>query len=304
VLAFLVRRLLSVVAVMVGVVALVFSIFYAFRPEQISDGTGFLHQLVHYLDRVFLHFDLGTSWDRGLSFQPIAPLLRQSFPADLSLVAGGIVVGAVGGIALGAIASQRRGTLLARGLDGFAAFGMSAPVYWVGAMMVVFFHPEVGKFARLPISEPNTYEPLTHDPLKWLQSLWLPWIILGLPLAAITMRMMRAQLTETLDEDFVRTARGKGLSPARVMRRHAIPAASAPVISLIGVTMGTLITNAVLLEYTFSIPGMFSLMTRALGQGDLPVVQGVAIASALLVAMANLLADFVHAWLDPRVRTN
>ena len=301
-LAFVVRRLLSVVAVMVGVAALVFSVFYAFRPERISDGTGYLNQLVHFLDRAFLHLDLGTSWDRQLSFQRIVPLLRHTFPADLSLVAGGLVVGTALGIFLGAVATRRRGTLLARGLDGFAAFGMSAPVYWVGAMFVVFFHPEVGKFARLPISEPNTYKPLTHDPLSWLQSLWLPWIVLGLPLAAITMRMMRAQLSEVLEEDFVRTARGKGLSSARVMRRHAIPAASAPVISLIGVTMGTLIVNAILLEYTFSIPGMFRLMTRAMAQGDLAVIEGVAIAGALLVVTANLLADLVHAWLDPRVR--
>jgi peptide/nickel transport system permease protein len=303
VLAFLIRRLLSVVAVMVAVAALVFSVFYAFRPERIADGTGYPHQLLHFLDRAFLHFDLGTSWQRQLSFQPVAPLLRHSFPADLSLVVGGVVMGTALGIALGAVATRRRGTLLARGLDGFAAFGMSAPVYWLGAMVVVFFHPEVGQIARLPISKPNTYVPLTADPLGWLQSLWLPWIILGLPLAAITMRMMRATLTETLEEDFVRTARGKGLSPGRVMRRHAIPAASAPVISLVGVTMGTIITNAILLETTFSIPGMFSLMTRALGEVDLPVIEGVAIAGALLVVTANLLADLIHGWLDPRVRT-
>jgi peptide/nickel transport system permease protein len=301
-LAFVVRRLLSVVAVVVGAAALVFSVFYAIRPERISDGTGYPHQLVHFLDRAVLHFDLGTSSDRLLSFQPVAPLLRQSLPADLSLVVGGLVVGAALGIALGAVAAQRRGTLMGRGLDVFAAFGMSAPVYWLGAMAVVLFHPEVGRFARLPVSKPNTYEPLTHDPLAWLQSLWLPWLILGLPLAAITMRMMRATLAETLDEDFVRTARGKGLSPARVMRRHAVPAASAPVISLVGVTMGTLITNAILLEYTFSIPGVFSLMRRAMDQGDFPVIEGVAIAGALLVVLANLLADLVHAWLDPRVR--
>ena len=127
-------------------------------------------------------------------------------------------------------------------------------------------------------------------------------MILGLPLAAITMRMMRATLTETLEEDYVRTARGKGLSPGRVMRRHAIPAASAPVISLVGVTMGTLVVNAILLEYTFSIPGMFSLMRRAMDQADFPVIEGVAIAGAVLVVVANLLADLVHAWLDPRVR--
>src|SRR5919204_2142190 len=290
-LAFVVRRLLSVAAVVVAATALVFTVFYAFRPERVSDGTGYPHQLGRFLDRVFLHFDFGRSQDRLLSFQPIAPLLRHSFPADLSLVAGGLVVGTALGIFLGAVATKRRGTLVARGLDGFAAFGMSAPVYWVGAMFVVFFHPEVGKFARLPISTPNTYQPLTHDPLEWLQSLWLPWLILGLPLAAITMRMMRATLSETLEEDFVRTARGKGLSPARVMRRHAVPAASAPVIALVGVTTSTVVTNAILLEYTFSIPGMFKLMTRAMDIADIPIIQGVAIAGAVLVVTANLLAD-------------
>jgi peptide/nickel transport system permease protein len=301
-LAYVVRRLLSVVAVLVGAAALVFTTFYAFRPERIADGTGYPHQLLHFLDRTFLHFDLGTSTQRQLSFQPVAPLLRQSFPADLSLVVGGIVVGMVMGIVLGTVASGRRGTLVGRGLDAFAAFGMSAPVYWMGAMAVVLFHPEVGRVARLPISKPNTYEPLTHNPSAWLQSLWLPWIILGLPLAAITLRMMRATLAETLQEDFIRTAYGKGLSPARVLRRHAVPAASAPVISLVGVSMGTLITNAILLEYTFSIPGMFHLMTNALGNVDLPVIEGAVLAGALLVVLANLLADLAHAWLDPRVR--
>src|SRR5262249_48323948 len=164
--------------------------FYAFRPETVPDGTGYFHQLFHYLDRVFLHFDLGTSWDRQLSFGPVAPLLRESFPADLSLVAGGLAVGAALGVFLGARAGNPRGGPLAGGaLAGCAAFGWGAPVYWVGAMFVVFSPPEVGLVARLPISEPNTYQPLTHDPLAWLQSLWLPWIVLGLPLSAITMRM-------------------------------------------------------------------------------------------------------------------
>ena len=215
-------------------------------------------------------------------------MLKASFPADLSLVAGGLLAGTVAGVALGAVAQQRRGTFVARGLDGFAAFGMSAPVYWVGAMTVVFFHPQVGEIARLPISKPNTYKPLTDDPLAWLQSLWLPWIILGLPLAAITMRMMRASLHETFEEDFVRTARGKGLTARRVMRRHAIPAASAPVISLVGVTMGTLITNAILLEYTFSIPGMFQPHDAGARQRRPAGHRGCRHRRALLVVLANL----------------
>lgn len=301
--AFLIRRLLSVVAVVVAAAALVFSVFYAFRPERIADGTGYPRQLGHFLARAFLHLDLGRSWDRQLSFRPVMDLVRESFPADVSLVLGGIVVGAAVGSVLGALAAtHRRGSLVGRALDGFAAFGMSAPVYWVGAMAVLFFHPEVGFVARLPISSPNSYEPLTREPLAWLGSLWLPWIILGIPLAAITMRMMRASLVETLDEDFVRTARGKGVSPIRVMSRHAMPAASSPVLSLVGVSMSTVVTNAILLEHTFSIPGVFALTTQALGSADLPVIEGVAIAGAVLVVFANLAADVLHAWLDPRVR--
>ncbi|HEX7299056.1 MAG TPA: ABC transporter permease [Solirubrobacteraceae bacterium] len=301
-LVFVVRRVLSVLAVMVGVAAVVFSVSFALRPERVDDGSGYPHQLLHYLERAFLHADLGRSTDVRTGAQPVMAVVRAGLPADLSLVVGGLLVGAALGIALGALAERRRGSLVGRGLDGFAAFGMSAPVYWVGAMVVVFFHPEVGRLARLPISTPNTYEPLTHDPLAWLQSLWLPWIILGLPLTAITMRMMRSTLSDVMREDFVRTAYGKGLSRARVLRRHAVPAASAPVISLVGVSMGTLITNATLLELTFSVPGNFSLLTRALDEGDLPLIQGVAIAGAVFVVAANLLADLVHAWLDPRVR--
>jgi peptide/nickel transport system permease protein len=248
---------------------------------------------------VFLHADLGRSVQRNSGARPVMDMLREGFPADLSLVLGGLVVGAAGGVALGAVAQRNRGTLAGRGLEGFSAFAMSAPVYWVGLMAVQFFHPQIGRVARLPISVPNTYRPLTDDPLKWLESLWLPWIVLGLPLAAITMRMMRSTLADTLEEDFVRTAHAKGLTPARVLRRHAIPAA---VISLVGVSMGTVITNAILLEHVFSIPGVFDLMTQAINNADVPLLEGVAIAGAVLVVIANLLADLLHAWLDPRVR--
>ena len=188
----------------------------AFRPERVADGTGYFHQLAHYLDRVFLHLDLGTSLRararlpadhaaaaRVLPGRPVArgrrPRGRARRPASPWAPWP----------SSGAARSWRAGSTASR------PSAWRAPVYWVGAMTVVFFHPQVGEVARLPITKPNTYQPLTHDPLAWLQSLWLPWIILGLPLAAITMRMMRASLAETFDEDFVRTARGKGLTPGR-----------------------------------------------------------------------------------------
>ena len=195
----------------------------------------------HYLERAFLHFDLGTSHERGaeLPADRAAAARRASRPTCRWWPAASSS-GRRAGIALGAVAQQRRGTLVARGLDGFAAFAHERAGL-LGRGDDGRLLPSGGRArsraCRSP--SPTPTEPLTHDPLAWLQSLWLPWIILGLPLAAITMRMMRASLAETFDEDFVRTARGKGLTPRRVMRRHAIPAASAPVISLVGVTMGT-----------------------------------------------------------------
>lgn len=303
-LAFLARRLLSVVVVVVAVAAVVFSVFYAFRPEVVADGSGYGHQLLRYLDRAFLHADLGRSFDFRTGQKPVVGLLRDGFPADFWLVLGGMVCGTAIGLAAGAAAARGRNRVLRVALNGFAAFGIAAPVYWIGAMVVVLFHPQVGTLAHLPVSTPNTYQPLTKDPAAWVGALWLPWLILGLPLAAIVMRMLRASLQDTLEEDYVRTAYGKGLTGRAVMRRHAIPAAAPPVISLVGVTMSTVLTNTILLEQTFSIPGMFSLMTRALGNADLPIIGGVAIAGALLVVAANLLADVVGAWLDPRLRSD
>ena len=194
----------------------------AFRPERVSDGSGYFHSALRtYLERAFLHLDLGTSQERGLSFQPIcsAGAAPPSRPTCRWWPGASTARDGRPGIALGAVAQQRRGTLVARGLDGFAAFAMCAPVYWVGAMTVVFFHPEVGEIARLPICKPNTYRPLTHDPLAWLQSLWLPWIILGLPLAAITMRMMRASLARDLR---------RGLRAHRARQGPDRPARDAP----------------------------------------------------------------------------
>ena len=306
-LGYLLRRLLSGAVALAGVAFVVFSVFYAFRPERFAGGDGYARELWRFLERAFLHLDLGRSEDFRTGSRPVVELLRAGLPADISLVVGGLASGALLGVALGVVAvrraERRARRRRVRGYDVLAAVGMSAPVYWVGAMFVVLFHPEVGRIARLPISTPNTYVPLTSDPFGWFGSLWLPWLVLGLPLAAITMQMTRVSLRETLQEDFVRTARGKGVDERRVMRRHALRAAGAPLISLAGVTVGTLVTNAVLLEQTFSIPGTFKLMTGALAQADLPVIEGVAIGGALLVIAANIAADVAHALLDPRVRT-
>ncbi len=130
----------------------------------------------------------------------------------------------------------------------------------------------------------------------------MPWLVLGLPLAGVCLRMMRSAMHEVLDEDYLRTARAKGVRPNRVIRRHAVPSAVAPVFALTGVTMPIVITNLVLIEQVFSVPGVFTGMRRGIAAGDFDLLFGLTAVAAGLVAVSSLATDVVLAWLDPRVR--
>ena len=148
----------------------------------------------------------------------------------------------------------------------------------------------------------SSNEPISQDVGAWLHSLIVPWIVLGLPLAAVCLRMTRAAMTDVLEEDYLRTALSKGLSSAAVARRHALPAASSPVLTLVGVNMATLVTNTVLIEHAFSIPGLFQGLTQAMSDANFPLLQGMTIVTAAMVVVANLVVDVLQASLDPRVR--
>jgi peptide/nickel transport system permease protein len=180
--------------------------------------------------------------------------------------------------------------------------------YWVGLMAIYLFSPEIGSIPLPFAGDQGTYAPVTDDPSRWLRGLLIPWLVLGAPLAGMCLRMMRATMQDSLDQDYIRTALGKGLPWATVVRRHAVPTGARSVMSLAGVTMATVVTNAVLIERTFNIPGVLRLTTKAMGnvegQGtvDYPLLQGIVIAGALMIVLANLCADLVLAWLDPRVR--
>ena len=151
---------------------------------------------------------------------------------------------------------------------------------------------------------PTDYTPFAESPLKWAGSLLAPWIVLGLPVAGTCLRMMRASMGEVLAEDYLRTAMAKGLRRRTVLRRHAAPSALAPVVSLTGVTMPLVITNLVLIEQVFSVPGVFTGMRRGIAAGDFDLLFGLTAVAAGLVAVSSLATDVVLAWLDPRVRAH
>jgi peptide/nickel transport system permease protein len=296
---YILTRLFSVVAVVLAVAIITFLTLHLLRPEAWAfDTRPLLGQLWAYMTDL-VRYDLGESWDN--QGRPVTEFLNTGVPADLSLLAGGLLSGLVMGMTTGAICATRPGRWYTRVLEALAAFFLCAPVYWVGLMLILTFGAE---FGAIPISffEVNVYEPLSEDPGAWLQALFVPWLVLGAPLAALCQRMTRAAMTDVLHEDYLRTALAKGLHERTVIRRHALPSASSPVLTLVGVNMATLVTNVVLIEHAFSIPGVFRFTTKAMEDGNFPLLQGMTIAAAVMVVGANLIVDVVHAMVDPTVR--
>ena len=298
---FVLGRLISVVIVVVGVTGLTWLAVNALRPDlRAGDDRFFFVVFLDFLQSAFLHFDFGVSRTGGN--REVQDLIRQGLPADLSLLAGGLTVGLVAGIAGGAVCAARPRTFLARALETVAVLFMCAPVYVVGLMLLLLFGAGLGLVVESGIAIPTSYTPFRESPLGWAGSLLAPWLVLGLPLAGVCLRMMRAAMHEVLDEDYLRTARAKGVRPSRVIRRHAVPSAVAPVFSLTGVTMPIVVTNLVLIEQVFSVPGVFTGMKRGIAAGDFDLLFGLTAVAAGLVAVSSLATEVVLAWLDPRVR--
>ena len=298
---FLLRRLATIVFVVVTATALTFVFFRVARPEIYAfDDRSVLTALLDYLDRAFLHFDFGVSFDAGND--DIATLIRQRFGADVSLVAGAVVIGVLGGLAGGVVCAARPDTVAARLLYAGATLALCAPVYWMALVAVYLFGPDYGQ-VELPIFVAlGTYVPLTENPVEWAHSLLAPWLIASLPLGAMCLRMTRSTMVGTLQEEYVRTAVAKGVPDRQILRRHAAPVATAPVVSLTGANMTTVVANVLLLEQIFNVPGMFRLTTSAIADENYPVLQAITVLAALLVVVGNSLADLILAWLDPRVR--
>ena len=256
-----------------------------------------LAQFWLYMKNLCLHIDLGYSYYSGA---PVKELIFDRLPATISLVLGGAAVWVVSGVGVGIVSAMRAGSRLDRASMGTALVLVSAPEYWLGLIALYLFASDIGQLKVLPGA--GSYVGLTSDPVKWFESLIMPWLVVAAGTAAIYARLVRGSMLETMGEDYIRTARAKGLSERRVVLRHGLRAAINPIVTILGLDIGVLLGSSVLVETVFNIPGIGRLNYVAITHADFPIVQGTVLLAALFIIVANILVDIVYAYLDPRVR--
>jgi peptide/nickel transport system permease protein len=315
---YIIRRLLWGVLMLIAVSALTFVLFRILPtadPAKLRAGRlqspkiiaeirhdlgldkPLLTQFWLYMKGIFLHFDLGYSY---YSNAPVKELIFNRLPATISLVLGGAVVWLFAGLSVGIISARRAGSKLDRASMGTALVLVSAPEYWLGLLMLFFFASDIGKIRVFPGA--GSYVGLTAEPSKWFTSLIMPWLVVAAGTAAIYARLLRGTLIETMGEDYIRTARAKGLSERRVVLRHGLRSAINPIVTVLGVDIAILLGSSVLVETVFDIPGIGRLNYEALLRSDFPIVQGTVLFASLFVVVANIVVDIIYAYLDPRVR--
>jgi peptide/nickel transport system permease protein len=183
---------------------------------------------------------------------------------------------------------------------GTALVLVSAPEYWLGLIVLYLFAADIGKIPIFPGA--GSYVGFTTDPAKWFGSLILPWLVVAAGSAAIYARLIRGSLIETMEEDYIRTARAKGLPEREVVLRHGLRSAISPIVTVLGLDIGVLLGSSVLVETVFNIPGIGRLNYTAITHADFPIVQGTVLVAALFIIIANIIVDIAYAYLDPRIR--
>lgn len=317
------QRIGQMLFVMFGISVLVFLIFFATPGSdpaariagrnasqetvaQIRTEFGFDRplpvQYVMMMKRLFVTQDLASYVNRGMR---VVPQVAEAAPVTLSLVFGAAVLWVVGGIVFGVIAAMARDTVLDRGLMAVALIGVSMPVYWLGEVMNLIsqsrFH-DTWMFSWVP---ELGYKPLFSDPVGWFLTLIIPWSTLAALYVGIYGRVLRANLVEVYQEDYIRTARAKGLSPTRVMLRHALRTSLIPFVTMFGLDFGALVGGSALLtEVVFGLNGVGRLTYQALLNLDLPMIMGTVMYASFFVVLANGLVDIVYVLIDPRIREN
>jgi len=301
---FILSRLLSAVLVLLGVSCLVFLLIHLVPGDPVevmlgeaaqpADREALRHalgldqsiwlQLVHYFEGL-LRLDLGASLQ---SKRPIVDLLAERIPATAELAVAALAVAVVIAFPLGVLAAVRKDTPWDYGAMSVSLLGVSIPNFWLGPILILVFAVGLG---WLPVSG-------REGPA----SLVLPAITLGTALAAVLSRMVRSALLEVLNEDYVRTARAKGLPERTVILHHALRNALLPVVTVLGLQLGVLLGGAVVTEMVFSWPGLGELTIQSIQRRDYPVVQACVLLISASYVVVNTLTDLVYGWLDPRVR--
>jgi peptide/nickel transport system permease protein len=235
----------------------------------------------------------------GYSFktnQEVWPLLLSDLPVTLSLALGAAVVWVLMGVVFGVISALRRGTILDRTVMTIALGGVSLPIYFTGQLALLIFVYVLGWFPEAG------YTSFLQNPLDWFQGLILPWVTLALLFAATYARLTRANMLETLGEDYIRTARAKGLTERMVIGKHALRSGLTPLVTVFGLDFGTLLGGAVLTEAVFNLRGLGYQALQGIRQSDLPIILGVTLFAAFFIVVMNLIVDLLYGVIDPRVR--
>jgi peptide/nickel transport system permease protein len=319
VLAFIVRRLFWAVLLVAVITWITFVIFLVLPEERRSgstrqglvtpnlqtqfdlSGRSLPEQYVLYLEHVVLHLDFGESLRQPLEVQDI---IVDALPVTVSLLLGGVLLWLFLGFTIGLLSALRPRSLLDRGMMVFVLIGVSAHPVWLGLMLSYFFGFRLGVFPIAGYCD-FTYDPsssnLCGGPRYWAYHMILPWITFSLLFAALYARMIRASLLETMNEDYVRTAQGKGAGEWRVLRRHVLRNALLPVVTMVGMDVGLAFSGAIFIETVFQLPGLGQAMYRGLTTADLPVIMGITLVVSVAVVIFNLIADILYCVIDPRI---
>jgi peptide/nickel transport system permease protein len=309
---YVVRRILATIPVMVVVALFVFSLLFIAPgdPAAVIAGDQATPQDVERirqslgLDRPFLvqfsdwawrlvHFDLGRSIFTNL---PVTAMIAQRIEPTLSLMVVTLILSIIVAVPIGVVAAWKAGTWLDRAIMSFAVFGFSVPVFVVGYLLAYLFALQL---EWLPV---QGYTPISRGLWPWLENLILPSIALGCVYIALIARITRATMLEVLQQDYIRTARAKGLAQSPILFIHALKNASVPIVTVIGLGIALLIGGAVVTESVFAIPGLGRLTLDAILRRDYPVIQGVVLLFSFVYVLVNLVIDLLYTLLDPRIR--
>ena len=325
---YLLRRIAGGLVVLTIVSAVVFGLFYILPadPARLACGKSCTPELIarirhtleidqpivvqyeRFVKGIFVgrNYNQGTTAEihcpapcLGYSYQtdePVTALIKDRLPATLSIALGASILWLLVGLTSGIISALRRGTWIDKFAQGIALGGASLQIYFVGLVLQFLFVDKLGW-----LHSPGYVSPF-EDLKEWASEMILPWITLAFLLSAIYARLTRAGMLEIMSEDYIRTARAKGLTKRIINFKHVLRAAITPIVTVFGLDLGQLLGGAVITEYVFNIPGLGRLSTDAVSNVDLPVIVGTVMFAAFFIVTANIVVDLLYARLDPKVR--
>jgi peptide/nickel transport system permease protein len=317
--AYLARRIVWAIVVMLAVTAITFMIFYLLPPgdpalrfvgkSPTAENLALVRHNLGLDNPWYVQYakfvktivtgdqygwpGLGYSYDSNV---PIRDKIIDRGPRTLSLIIGASIIWLTVGILIGVVSAIKRRSFADRFVMGFALFGISAPVFWLGLMALFIF------WNKLNLTAGTGYTSFTENPEQWASHLILPWTVLALLYAAIYARMVRGNLLDAMGEDYIRTARAKGLSERDVIFKHGLRASLAPIVTMFGLDIALLVGGAIITESVFNLDGLGFMAVDSVFRQDLPATLGVVLVATFAVVMMNLIVDIAYAFLDPRVR--